>query len=272
MKKRNYIYLILIFILLQCKDKIDELEVENISFIRGKNIHLREFPDQKSKSFGFLQGGNKVKIISESNTNTKVGNLIGKWINVNVLSGKLENKTGYVFSNFILDKGVDPMDLINKDVEISKKKEYLLNLKSEFKEYAEDGLYTFNELIDFEILVAECKVRRLENPAGFEDKEALIKNFRLLKSNFNDSDLEKMTSCEFLWADGCGGTDILPYPYASYSDRESIRQIISSLIVESGDMENCYRTSDNKQYCFFVSNNEGRYLIKGICQKFTNNK
>lgn len=272
MNKIKILYLTLILLLHYCKNKIDDSESENFAFIRGKNIHLRESPDQKSKSFGFLQGGNKVEIISESDTNIKVGNLDGKWIKVTVLSGKLENITGYVFSTFILDKGTDPMNLINKDIEISKRKDYLRKLKSEFKEYEEGGLYTFNELIDFEILITECKINRIANPTIFKERETLIRDFRTLQENFNHSEFEKMTSCEFLWADGCGGNDFLPYPYSSYSGKDEMKLIIESLIVDSGDKDNCYRTSDNKRYCFEIYKDDEKYQISGICQMQTNQK
>lgn len=272
MYKIKILYLILILLLLYCKNKTENSENENFSFIRGKNIHLRESANQKSKSFGFLQGGNKVEIISEPDTKTKVGNLDGKWIKVIVLSGKLEKITGYVFSTFILDRGTDPMNLINKDIEISKRKDYLLKLKSEFKEYDEGGQYTFDELIDFEILITECKINRIANPTIFKERETLIKNFRALQRNFNNSEFEKMTSCEFLWAEGCGGNDFLPYPYFSYPGEAEMKQIIESLIVDSGDKDNCYRTSenDNKRYCFEISKNDEKYQISGICQLWTN--
>ncbi|EMY71214.1 SH3 domain-containing protein [Leptospira vanthielii] len=191
MKKIKYFLLILILVLQFCKDQTENSEPKNFSFIKGKNIHLRELPDQKSKSLGFLQGGNKVEIILEPNNKTKIGNLIGKWIKVKVLSGKLVDNEGYVFSQFILEKGSDPINLIYKEIEIVKRKEYLQKLKSDYPEYNEFGLYTFDELIDYEILVNDCKIERLETSIGFEDKETLIKSFQDLKFNFNDSIFEK---------------------------------------------------------------------------------
>lgn len=256
----------LIFLLVYCKIRTENSETGNISFIKGTNIHLRESPDQKSNSFGFLQGGNKVKIISESDAFTEIGNLRGKWIHVLVLSGKMEKNIGYVFSPFILEKGSDPINLISKDVELLKRKDYLLKLLSDFKEYDEKELYSFKELIKFEILVTECKVNRLENPTIYREKETLIRNFRALQTNFNDSEFEKMTSCEFSWSDGCGGNDLLPYPYFSYTTKNELREIIGSILIESGDQNNCYRTSDDKRYCFEIQKNDDIYQISGICQ------
>lgn len=266
MNKLKYLHLLLFFLLVYCKIKTEKSDIENISFIKGANIHLRESADQKSKSFGFLQGGNKVKIISESDAFTYIGNLRGKWIQVLVLTGKLEKYTGYVFSPFILEKGTDPINLINIDVDLLKRKEYLLKLLSDFKEYDEKELYSFKELIHFEILVTECKINRLENPTIYKEKETLIRNFHALLDNFNDSEFEKMTSCEFMWSEGCGGNDLLPYPYFSYTAKDEIRKIIGSILIDSGDQNNCYRTSDNKQYCFEIQKIDDKYQISGICQ------
>lgn len=271
MNKQKVLFLILTLLLVYCKSKTEYSEIDDYSFIKGTNIHLRALPGQKSESLGFLQGGNKVKIISESDTFTDIGNLNGRWTQVLVLSGKLEKKIGYVFSPFILENGISPIDLINKEIELSERKNYLLKLLSDFKEYDEGDLYTLDDLVQFEILVTECKINRLQNPVIYKEKETLIKNFRALRNNFNDSEFEKMTSCEFLWSDGCGGNDLLPYPYFSYNAKNEIKEIIGSILIDSGDKNNCYRTSDNKSYCFDIQKIDDKYQISGICQMYKKN-
>ncbi|TGK77676.1 SH3 domain-containing protein [Leptospira noumeaensis] len=272
MKKTKYFGLILILLLHFCKDQTENSEQNNFIFVKGKNIHLRVQPDQKSKSLGFLQGGNKLEIVSESNDKTKIDEFIGKWIKVKVLSGKLKDNQGFVFSQFTLEKNISPIDLIYKETEITKRNKFLEKLKLDFPEYDEIGLYSFDELINFEIFVNDCKVKRIDTSVGFEQKEELIREFQNLQSNFSEAEFEKMTTCEFLWANYCGGTDILPYPYFSYSNKNSIKQIISSLNIESGDKENCYQTIDNKKYCFHISKTNEKFLIGGLCQMHINQK
>ncbi|BDA80240.1 hypothetical protein LPTSP3_g31700 [Leptospira kobayashii] len=255
--------LLLIFIALHCKKPEIIESVNDIRVIRGTNIHLRSNPSTKSNSLGFLQGGNEVKILQTIKNTEQNSQNNDLWFKVSVYSGMLEKKEGYVFNKFVLNENETPFDLLSKKVKLEERLAYYIKLQKDFPEYERVELYGLSELIDYFKIQTQCLIDQKRKNFFFKDKKSLINHFHDILSNYNDEKFSSISSCSFIWYDAYQ-TDLLSYPFISYSDRNVLEEAVKDIDISSGDNENCYENPEKGKICFPIKEEDGNFFVSGF--------